>query len=144
MFSSPPKGRERNHSLPFGNLTINQFAQNQLVNLRFQRVHQPHPAHRVTGFQFLGDARQTADPHENHAKEWRCGTLVSIFSALWPADCRSGRSTILLEPATIYSDGRIASGQFSITRTAWVTDRWVFVLAILCRDSYGPAQALVL
>ena len=26
------------------------------LRLRFQRVHQPHPAHGVTGFQFLGDA----------------------------------------------------------------------------------------
>lgn len=28
------------------------------LRLRFQRVHQPRPAHRVTGFQFLGDARR--------------------------------------------------------------------------------------
>lgn len=28
------------------------------LRLRFQRVHQPHPAHGVTGFQFLGDARR--------------------------------------------------------------------------------------
>ena len=50
----------------------------------------------------------------------------------------------MLEPATIHSDGCIASGQLSITRTAWIVDRWVFVLAILCRDSDGPAQAFVL
>ena len=50
----------------------------------------------------------------------------------------------MLEPATIHSDGCIASGQLSITRTAWIVDRWVFVLAILCRDSHGPAQTLVL
>ena len=28
------------------------------LRLRFQSVHQPRPAHRVTGFQFLGDARR--------------------------------------------------------------------------------------
>lgn len=26
--------------------------------LRFHRVHQPHPAHGITGFQFLGDSRR--------------------------------------------------------------------------------------
>ena len=50
----------------------------------------------------------------------------------------------MLEPATIHSDGCIASGQLSITRTAWIVDRWVFVLAVLFRDSHGPAQTLVL
>ena len=29
---------------------------NPFLRLRFQRVQQPHPAHGVTGFQFLGDA----------------------------------------------------------------------------------------
>lgn len=74
----------------------------------------------------------------------RHSALVSIFSSVWPADNWSGRSAVLLEPATIHSDGCIASGQLSITRTAWIIDRWVFVLAILCRDSHGPAQTLVL
>ena len=32
------------------------FLKNNFLHLRFQRVHQPHPAHRGTGFQFLGDA----------------------------------------------------------------------------------------
>ena len=30
--------------------------ENHFLHLRFQRVHQPHPTHGVTGFQFLGDA----------------------------------------------------------------------------------------
>ena len=34
------------------------FLKNCFFYLRFQRVHQPHPAHGVTGFQFLGDARR--------------------------------------------------------------------------------------
>ena len=32
-----------------------QLHQNNFLHLRFQRIHQPHPAHGVTGFQFLGD-----------------------------------------------------------------------------------------
>ena len=39
-------------------LGINQFLKNNFLRLCFQRVHQPHPAHGVTGFQFLGDARR--------------------------------------------------------------------------------------
>ena len=34
------------------------FLKNCLFYLRFQRVHQPHPAHGVTGFRFLGNARR--------------------------------------------------------------------------------------
>ena len=37
---------------------VNQFLKNNFLRLCFQRVHQPHPAHGVTGFQFLGDARR--------------------------------------------------------------------------------------
>ena len=37
-------------------LNIYQFRFYNFLHLRFQRVHQPHPAHGVTGFQFLGDA----------------------------------------------------------------------------------------
>ena len=33
-----------------------QLYQNHFFRLCFQRVHQSHPAHGVTGFQFLGDA----------------------------------------------------------------------------------------
>ena len=39
-------------------LNIYQFIFYNFLRLRFQRVHQPHPAHGVTGFQFLGDARR--------------------------------------------------------------------------------------
>ena len=38
-------------------LNIYQFIFYNFLRLRFQRVHQP-PAHGVTGFQFLGDARR--------------------------------------------------------------------------------------
>lgn len=34
------------------------FLKNCFFYLRFQRVHQPRPAHGVTGFQFFGDARR--------------------------------------------------------------------------------------
>ena len=45
-------------SLRLQKLLINQLCKNNFLHLRFQRVHQPHPAHGVTGFQFLGDARR--------------------------------------------------------------------------------------
>lgn len=35
-----------------------EFLQNNFLRLSFQRVHQAHPAHGVTGFQFLNDARR--------------------------------------------------------------------------------------
>ena len=35
-----------------------QLLKNHFLRLRLQRVHQPHPAHGVTGFQFLGNARR--------------------------------------------------------------------------------------
>ena len=38
-------------------LAEHQLREDRFLGLRFQRVHQPHPAHRVTGFQFLRDAR---------------------------------------------------------------------------------------
>ena len=44
------------------------FLKNCFFYLRFQRVHQPHPAHGVTGFQFLGNARRLhhAGQHSFH------------------------------------------------------------------------------
>ena len=36
----------------------NQLLKNYFLRLRLQRVHQPHPAHGATGFQFLGNYRQ--------------------------------------------------------------------------------------
>lgn len=70
-------------------------------------------------FSFIADIAKQAQIQPGQPASW-----LSIFtgSAFW---------------TTVFN-------LFSITRTAWVTDRWVFVLAILCRDSYGPAQALVL
>ena len=70
--------------------------------------------------------------------------LVSIFSSVWPADNWSGRGSILVEPAAVYSDECTTPGQPGISCTSRITGRRVFVLAILCRDSHGPAQTLVL
>ena len=41
------------------------FLKNCFFYLRFQRVHQPHPAHRVTSFQFLGNARRLHHPGQH-------------------------------------------------------------------------------
>ena len=46
----------RDCSLALTMLLEYQLEQYNSLRLRFQRVHQPHPAHGVTGFQFLGDA----------------------------------------------------------------------------------------
>ena len=46
----------RDCSLALTLLLKYQFRLYNFLCLRFQRVHQPHPAHRVTGFQFLGNA----------------------------------------------------------------------------------------
>ena len=50
------------------------------LRLRFQRVHQPHPAHGVTGFQFLGDARRFhhAGQHGVHALPRRPVNLQQV------------------------------------------------------------------
>ena len=40
--------------------------------LCFQRVHQPHPAHGVTGFQFLGDARRHQHPGQHGVHPFTC------------------------------------------------------------------------
>lgn len=68
----------RDCSLALTLLLKYQFRLYNFLCLRFQRVHQPHPAHGVTGFQFLGDAWRL-----HHA-----GSMASIRSrvALVKAD----------------------------------------------------------
>lgn len=60
------------------------------------------------------------------------------------ADGWPGRGPVLVEPVAVYSDECIAPRQLGISRTSWITGWRVSVLAILCRDSDGPAQAFVL
>ena len=83
-------------------------------------------------------------PNENRASNRKHSALVSIFPSLWPADSWPGRGPVLVKPVAVYSDECIAPGQLGISRTSWITDRRVSVLAILCRDSDGLAQAFVL
>ena len=47
-----------NFSLALILLLEYQFCLYNVLHLRFQRVYQPHPAHEITGLQFLGDARR--------------------------------------------------------------------------------------
>ena len=56
------------------------FLKNCFFYLRFQRVHQPHPAHGVTGFQSLGDARRLhhAGQHGVHALPRRPVNLQQV------------------------------------------------------------------
>lgn len=55
---SESKMSARDCSLALTLLLKYQLGLYNFLRLRFQRVHQPHPAHGVTGFQFLGDARR--------------------------------------------------------------------------------------
>ena len=61
-------------------ISVDQFLKNDFLRLRFQRVHQPHPAHGVTGFQFLGDARRLhhAGQHGVYALPRRPGNLQQV------------------------------------------------------------------
>ena len=74
-------------------LNIYQFIFYNFLRLRFQRVHQP-PAHGVTGFQFLGDARclQHTGQHGIHAlllSKWLIFFSKALLFHPWRVSCDS-------------------------------------------------------
>ena len=54
------------------------FLKNCFFYLRFQRVHQPHPAHRVTSFQFLGNARRLHHPGQHGVHPFPCTFIEEV------------------------------------------------------------------
>ena len=85
------------------------------LRLCFQRVHQPHPAHGVTGFQFLGDARRLhhAGQHGVHAlprglskSRWR---QIAPTGSFFAAVRRSGYRAASSRRASFFSPRRMLS-----------------------------------
>ena len=96
-------------------LNIYQFIFYNFLHLCFQRIHQPHPLHRVAGFQFLGNSRRLhhAGQHGVHAlprglskSRWR---QIAPTGSFFAAVRRSGYRAASSRRASFFSPRRMLS-----------------------------------